>query len=109
MNASFIALDQSDSGPDTTTDVHVITTIGNAVTSLDGSVVPDQSFSTSVTLSAGDTIDFAVGYGNGSYYNDSTGLKADVTATPEPGTFALLGIGGILIGFARRSSKRRNA
>ncbi len=34
--------------------------------------------SPSVQVTAGDTIDFAVGYGNGSYVFDSTGVDAVV-------------------------------
>jgi hypothetical protein len=48
-------------------------------------------------LTAGDFIDFAVGYGsNGNYYYDSTGLKATITTStttevPEPSSLLLLG------------------
>ena len=40
----------------------------------------DQSFTTTVSLAAGDTIDFAVGYGtDGGYGYDSTGVSAVIT------------------------------
>ncbi len=43
-------------------------------------------YSVTATVAAGDTIDFLVGYGNGYYYNDSTGLagKISFTSYPQP-------------------------
>ncbi len=41
---------------------------------------PAASYSGSVELSAGDTITFAVGYGqNKTHYNDTTGLSTEIT------------------------------
>ena len=73
-----------DSRP-TTTDVHVLR---NGVSLFDGNINtynPDSglTFSKTVTLSTGDTIDFAVGIGsNGNFYSDSTGLQARITPVP---------------------------
>ena len=44
---------------------------------------PAASYSGSVQLAAGDTITFAVGYGqNKTHYNDTTGLTAEITLLP---------------------------
>ena len=106
-----------DSGP-TTTDVHVL---------LDGAVFASGGlningggntvFLTSfdpVTLAKGDTLDFVVGYGNGAYFNDSTGVSAQVTnlssPVPEASTFvslgllALLGSGTVVLTRRRKTS-----
>ncbi len=52
------------------------------------------AFDVSPSLLAGDAVDFAVGYGNGFYGNDSTGLRFGATAVtvPEPSAFALLAL-----------------
>jgi Ca2+-binding RTX toxin-like protein len=78
--AAFSGLDFV--GP-TTTDVHVL---HNGVSLLDGVVNgygsgSGPSFSGNVTVAAGDTIDFAVGYGpDSNYYYDTTGIAAIITA-----------------------------
>jgi Ca2+-binding RTX toxin-like protein len=72
-------------GP-TTTDVHVL---HNGVSLFDGVVNgygpgSGPSFSGNVSVTAGDTIDFAVGYGpDGNCYFDTTGIAATIT-TPAP-------------------------
>jgi len=75
----------------TTTDVHVL---HNGTSLLDNLVngfgAPSaRSFASALSVLAGDTIDFAVGFGNGNFYYDTTGLaatisKADTTSVPEP-------------------------
>lgn len=78
----------------TTTDAHIllngtslfdtaITTFGTA-----------SQFDLPLAVAPGDTLDFAVGYGNGSYVGDPTGLQATITETPEPGTTGLLTVIG---------------
>jgi hypothetical protein len=77
--AEFTGIDQTG----TTTDVHVL---HNGVSLFDGSVVgfgDTASFSTTISVAAGDTVDFAVGYGTGGWWDDSTALAATVT-TPSP-------------------------
>jgi hypothetical protein len=68
-----------DIGP-TTTDVHIQhdgTDVATGYINVNGGGNTYQA-SPSVSVSAGDTIDFAVGYGNGGYNNDSTALSATV-------------------------------
>jgi hypothetical protein len=68
-------------GP-TTTDVHVLHNGLGLYTSDVYGFGPssDQSFTTTVSLAAGDTIDFTVGDGtDGNFYNDSTGVSAVIT------------------------------
>ncbi len=81
IDAVFSSLDAQHGG----TDVHVLV---NGTSIYDAQVVVDpQHFSSGwLTLAAGDTVDFAVGYGaNGSHSDDATGLYATITAQPEPG------------------------
>ena len=93
----------------TTTDVHVyknVTNVGTNGYPLDGealfngdisgyvSATDSEHFSGMMTLAAGDTVDFVVGYGNGSFLYDTTFVDATVsnaaivtltpTITPTP-------------------------
>jgi hypothetical protein len=63
------------------------------------------SYSGLQSIVAGDTIDFAVGFGSdGNNFSDTTGLSA--TLVPEPGTLGLVGLGlGCLLLF--RCFKRK--
>ncbi len=93
LASSFTGLDFV--GP-TTTDVHVL---------LDGSSIfngnvdgfgagSGPSFTTTLTLQKGDTVDFAVGYGtDGTYFNDTTGITGTLSSVPEPASLILLSMG----------------
>lgn len=70
------------------------------------------AFDITRVLTAGDTIDFSVGYGNSFYGNDSTGLKFGAFTTvssnaPEPATLSLglLGLAPLAL-LARRRYNR---
>ena len=95
----------------TTTDVHVLL---NGVQIFGGIVDASNSptFNTLLALNAGDTLDFAVGFGaNQNFFSDSTALTATLRTVqidgrvPEPGTLGLLGAG--LIALSRAAWKRR--
>ncbi len=90
---------QSFGGGGTTTDVHVVR---NGQSIFDGVIngfagrgslgfadafglSPVQAFETVLVISAGDTIDFCCGYGNGNYGYDITGLSATITARDDAG------------------------
>lgn len=78
VQATFTGLSGVNSAPLTTTDTHVQR---NSVDVLTGSLDPQGAGSlycgaAVLDLAVGDTIDFAVGYGNGSYNSDTTGVDA---------------------------------
>jgi len=76
IDAAFAGIDQQ-----TTTDVHVLAAgkpLFDSYIRLHG-LGRECSFAKSLDLAAGDTVDFVVGYGNGDYGYDSTGLDATIT------------------------------
>jgi hypothetical protein len=95
-------------GP-TTTDVHVLL---NSAPIFNGAVAgfgTGPSFTTSLTLAKGDTVDFAVGFGTDGTYNfDSTGIAATLSSVPEPALSILLALGlaGLGVVAARRKKLR---
>lgn len=108
----------------TTTDVHILI---NGASDFDAGISgfsgigggtasginPSQIFSlSSLALTTGDTIDFAVGYGwNNDYTSDSTGLQAtiqSVASTPEPGSLGLLFAGVSLLVAGKIKFRRSN-
>lgn len=102
------AFSRQDHDYPTTTDVHVLL---NGSLIFDGSidtVNAATSFNTSLLLTRGDLLEFAVGFGaNGNYFGDTTGLVATldaVPAVPEPATVALL-VAGLCV-VAVRSARR---
>ena len=74
----------------TTTDAHVLYNSSPIFNTMINEYMSagEHPFSTTMTLQAGDTIDFVVGVGsNGNYGADSTGLRATITqVTPDTGT-----------------------
>ena len=73
-------------GP-TTTDVAILHGGAEIFTGAIGSYNVPLHFSVTVQVNAGDTIDFTVGNGNGTYLFDSTGISATVshdTVAPPP-------------------------
>jgi hypothetical protein len=74
LSAAFIARDT------TTTDVHILRD-GVLPPLMSGDVTSSSSptYSSVLTLTPGETIDFVVGFGsNGNYYNDSTGISGSL-------------------------------
>jgi hypothetical protein len=89
----------------TSTDVHILKN-GNAI--FDGGVygyLAAAAYSGSLSLSKGDTLDFCVGFGNGNFYYDSTGLSAKINAVPEPISSALFLLGGAALAVVRGRRK----
>ena len=86
--AGVVEFSASFSGADsTTTDVHVLfneTTIADCDGNVNG-FGAGPTFSQSLVVEIGDTIDFVVGFGNGiaNYSNDSTGVDAHITYVDE--------------------------
>jgi hypothetical protein len=77
LAASFVGID----GSPTTTDPHVL---HNGVSIFDGTVNRLHAgpyFETTLTVHAGDTIDFAIGNGGNGFFSDSSALDAVITST----------------------------
>jgi hypothetical protein len=86
LSGKFLGLEAAFSDvPATRTDVHVL---HNSTNSLFNEMVigqfTEKSFDVIVQLNAGDTVDFAVGYGSGfrGNFGDSTGLSATIVLMP---------------------------
>jgi hypothetical protein len=103
IDATFRGIDHTG----TTTDVHVLV---NNVSLFDQAVTGYHQpalFSTTLPLLQNQTVDFAVGYSNGSYLDDSTGLDAVITVVPEPAAAgALLAPAGLALLRRRRGAAR---
>ena len=84
--AGEVEFSASFSGADsTTTDVHVLfneTTIADCDGNVNG-FGAGPTFSQTLVVEIGDTIDFVVGFGNNGYSNDSTGVDALITYVDE--------------------------
>lgn len=62
-----------------------------------------------ISMNVNDTIDFVVDSYSDGINGDSTGLRATITAVPEPTTLALFGLGGIGLAIAKRRRTRKVA
>ena len=96
----------------TSTDVHVYTGSRDLFSAnINGyGDATRKSFSGTVFLNAGQTVDIAVGYGTGSLWNDSTAVRGSIAAAvPEPETYALLLAGLALMGGIARRRKAKQA
>ena len=100
VSSLFQGLDSK--GP-TTTDVHVrLNGIDLFSSNVSTYGPPPVAYSSggSLALLAGDTLDFAVGLSanpnDNTFYYDSTGFDATISATPEPGTLVLFGVGTVM-------------
>lgn len=91
ISGSFLALDSG------STNVHVVRNGVSLFSSIRASSSNTAFSLSSVAINAGDTVDFVVG-NDGSYFNDSTGLVANII--PTPGTAALFSLS--LVGMRRR-------
>jgi len=105
LNAVFEGREFQGQGPGTNADVHVLR---NGVALFNAVVIgfgtpSDQPFATSLNLTAGDRIDFSVGFGpNGTFLGDTLSLQATLTVVPEPSSVVLFAIGALAIALSRR-------
>ena len=105
LNSAFQGLDFS--GP-TSTDVHILLDGTSIFDGTVGAFGSGPSFSKTLSLQLGDTLDFVVGYGpNKTYFNDSTGLSAtlSVPSVPEPASLMLLSIAVVTITLTRSTRR----
>jgi hypothetical protein len=90
-----------------TTDVHILL---NGSSVLAGNVSgfgagSGPAFNADLSLASGDRLEFVVGWGNGNFTWDCTAISAVITQVPEPGTAALVALGGMVL--ALRSARVR--
>lgn len=105
LSGSFWGMDNS--APYTSTTAHILL---NSASSLlaDGTVSgfgpgSGPAFNIlNVSLNQGDYLDFAVTYRGAYGYYADTGLALQITAVPEPSTFALAGLGAAALMIRRR-------
>lgn len=105
LAGAFSRLDTS-SGSGNGVDVSIFSVSGVTTTSLFSGVIGSSdyaplAFSDLVSLAAGGKIIFVVNNA-GEYTFDSTGLRATISAVPEPTTWAMMLAGFGMIGFAAR-------
>jgi hypothetical protein len=102
LSATFLLLDSGG------TDVHIL---DNGISLFAANLSPaiPQSFSTQIAVTAGDKIDFAVGYGpDGNFMHDSTAISATISTVPEPATTSTFIAGAALLGGSLYLRRRRS-
>ncbi|MCY2954200.1 MAG: hypothetical protein NTU53_19875 [Planctomycetota bacterium] len=103
FNAEFVGRDVFGTTTTVYALVNGVQTFSSAVSGFNG---PPVTYAPSIGLAQGDTIDIAVGRGaNRSYYNDTTGLGANLSASVVPTPAAIWG--GLLLGCLVVSRRRR--
>lgn len=111
--ASFTASFEGVDIVGTTTDVYVLQNGSVVFSGLVNGFGPGTgpTFTTPDTfaLNRGDTLDFMVGFGNGNYFFDSTGVSVRITVVPEPGTLALSAVGLAAMVWLARPGRTRLA
>lgn len=110
ISAAFTDRDFTDVmfGRGATTDVHVLlnnVALYNEFVTQNGWGLGPAGYMSTMSLTMGDTLDFAVGRGtNDTIILDSTGLEAMITPVPEPSAFLFLGlVASMLLGFTWRN------
>ena len=102
INAQFFIGD----GGDTVAWVVKNNDFSNALVSL-GSTGSNPTYIASLTLQAGDTLDFVVGHSSDDLWGDNTPVNVSINApVPEPETYALMLAGLALVGFMARRQRQ---
>lgn len=105
VTGEFMAIGDSTGGNGVTTDSASITTSVPSSTPIyqTTSITTPYTFAFNETMTAGQSLDFAVGLGpQGQFSYDSTGFDATISATPEPGFYGVLALGLAVLAFAAR-------
>ena len=116
INVTFSGVDVGGNNPlgtstGTTTGVHVLNNGASAFNSSVNGFGNPTSFSETLALPVNFQIDFTVDFSGSAtdlnYFNDSTGLSAQISTVPEPGSLTLLGLG--IAGMAGYRLRRRRS
>jgi len=89
---------------DPTVDVHVMLN-GTSIFDSDFFGPGSDPFDLPVAVAAGDTLDYAVGFGGNGHNGDATCFSVQIELVPEPGS--MLAVGGGLLGLLGLVARRR--
>jgi hypothetical protein len=103
IHADFVGL-----GMRSTTDLHVLVDGVPVFSDAINGPGMTAAFDTLQPLVSGSTVDFAVGFGNGNYMSDTTGINATIAVVPESSSLALVAAGGLTVAGSVATCRKTN-